>query len=1000
MISDSITPLSCTKLCQLSLKSEKNYVLKQEKLEVNYIMKKKKKLVLRILLSILLVIVLGANIALYYFSDVISAYFSEIDLESREAVSARNASIEWVEKIADEGIILLQNDNDLLPINTSNEDKTKVNVFGWSFTDPVYGGTGSGAVDASLAVTPREGLELAGFEINEQLYDAYVDTGIERPIVGMDGQDWTIPEPKADEFYTTEIIEQAKEFSDIAIIFIARSGGEGADLPRGLDGPNTFDPEGSAFGPTGQNFGYEDDLDENKHYLELSNREKDMIDIVTEHFDDIILIVNSANTFELDWVKDYSQIKSVLNIAGPGQNGFKSLGKILAGKVNPSGRTVDIYASDLYDTPAMRNFGDFDYIIENDDGTYSQAVDAQGVPLKYVDLAEGIYVGYRYYETASVEGAIDYNEKVVYPFGYGLSYTTFEKEVIKDSLEWTDTDVTVDIKVTNTGTMEGKEVVQLYFSPPYTGKIEKSAVELIAFEKTDVIQPGESEVVTLSFSVEDMASYDHNKVYSDNGAYVLEQGKYKLLLMENSHDVIEEIGSREISETVYAFGRSSDKQVAENQFDDLVTGEGSITTYLSRANRFANIEEIDQNEIFTVTTSEGETKKVKGKLVDEAFVDLINNARYDISADSSADSHDSPPTTGADNGKVLEDFIGVDKNDESWDELLDQLSVDDLVNLTTLGGYRTVEIESVGKPATLDYDGPAAINNMNMASQGQSGTAFPSAVMIASTWNLDLAKGMGEHIGDEAIAYGVTGWYAPATNIHRTAFGGRNFEYYSEDPFLAGRMTAAVTSGYQSRGGYVYIKHFALNDQEDNRTFGVLTWGNEQSIREIYLKPFELAIKEAGAKGIMSSFNSIGHTWAGASSALLKEVLRNEWGFEGMVITDFYMNGSGLNTYPYMVYDLGIRNGNDLYLTGAAPMGVPDNIDTESNDALWAMREAAHNILYTVANSNGMSNEQSSSIPKWVKATIAVDVVVLTGIAFGFYMTFRKRKEELDDSNS
>lgn len=951
---------------------------------------RKSRIIWSSVLSTLLVILVASNVALYYFSDVISAYFSTIELDSPEAREAQDASIKLVEEIADEGIILLQNDDEVLPIDTSDDKTKKVNVFGWSFTNPIYGGTGSGESDTSDAVTAREGLELAGFEINDQLYRDYVETGLERPIIAIDGQDWTIPEPKAEEFYTNERMQLAKDYSDTAIIFIARSGGEGSDLPRSMDGPDTFDPEGSPMGPTGQRFGYEDDLDPNKHYLELSNREQGMIDAVTENFDDIILVINSANTFELGFVEDYPQIKSVVNIAGPGQTGFTSLGKVLAGDVNPSGRTVDIYASDLLDAPAVTNFGDFDYVIENEDGTFTQAVDQKDVPLKYIDYTEGIYVGYRYYETAAAEGAIDYDKEVVYPFGHGLSYTDFEQEVVDGTLEWTDTDVSVDVKVTNTGSVEGKEVVQLYFSAPYTGKIEKSHVELIAFEKTDMIKPGDSQIVTLNFKVEDMAAYDHNKEFSDTGAYVLEQGEYKLLLMKNSHDVIDEVGSQNLSEVVYDEGRSTDKQVPVNQFDDLVTGEGSITTYLSRANGFENLAEIDKNEVFTVITSEGNTTEVKGKLVDHEFVELINKARYDIPADT----HETPPTTGANNGKKLEDYVGLDMDDESWDELLDQLTVNELVDLTTLGGYRTIEIESINKPATLDYDGPASINNMNMAAKGQSGIAFPTEVMIASTWNLDLAEAMGEHVGAEAVAYGVTGWYAPGMNIHRTAFSGRNFEYYSEDPYLSGKMAAAVTAGFQNNGGYVYIKHFALNDQEENRTLGVLTWSDERTIRDIYLKPFEIAIKESDAKAVMSSFNSIGNTWAGASSALLKEVLRNEWDFQGMVITDFYMNGSGLEANPYMIYDLGVRNGNDLYLTGAAPMGVPDNVNTKSNDNLWAMRDASHNILYTVANSNAMENDMSTDTPTWVKITIGVDIVVVLGIATGFYFVFRRRKNE------
>jgi len=423
-----------------------------------------------------------------------------------------------------------------------------------------------------------------------------------------------------------------------------------------------------------------------------------------------------------------------------------------------------------------------------------------------------------------------------------------------------------------------------------------------------------------------------------------------------------------------------------NRLDNELTGEGSLTKVLSRANGFANLNEVlTQDQTYTVKDAENKTMTVKGKVTTTNFVNYINGIRYDVPADT----NDKAPTTGAENGKTLKDYVGVDYNDESWDTLLDQLTVDDLVSLSTLGGYRTVEIESVGKPATLDYDGPAAINNMNMAANGQSGIAFPAEVMLASTWNVELAKQMGESIGAEAQAYGVTGWYAPAMNIHRTAFAGRNFEYYSEDGLLSGKMAAAVTNGFQSKGGYVYIKHFALNDQETNRTNGVLTWANEQTVREVYLKPFELAVKEGGAGAVMSSFNSIGNTWAGASSGLLKEILRNEWGFTGLVVTDFYM----INAYPYMNYELGIRSGNDLYLTGAAPVGVAE-VNTESNDTLWAMRDAAHSILYTVANSSAIDNPMSSETPTWVKITIAVDVLVALGIGIGFFLTFRKGKEK------
>ncbi|GEM03283.1 beta-glucosidase [Halolactibacillus miurensis] len=941
--------------------------------------KKKFRTVWSTILSVLVIIVIGANIALNYYSDVITAYFDELDITSPEAVAVRDESKEVAEKIADEGIILLQNDDNALPL----ADGAKVNVFGWSFTNPIYGGTGSGGTDASTAITPLDGFKDAGIEVNQSLYDDYVATGIERPLVLMDGQDWSVPEPVASDFYTEDRINQAKEFSDTAVIFISRSGGEGADLPDVLDGPDTFDPDAGMFG-AGQKFGNEDDLDPDKHYLELSNRERDMVEVVTANFDNIIVVVNSANTFELDWTREYEQVKSVINIAGPGQSGFGSLGKVLAGTINPSGRTVDLYATDLFDAPAAKNFGDFSYVVENSDGSFSQAYDQENVPLKYINYAEGIYVGYRYYETAAAEGAINYEQKVMYPFGHGLSYTTFEQEVVSGSLVWDDSEVTVDVEVTNTGEMAGKDVVQLYYSAPYTGNIEKSVVDLGAFVKTDVIEPGASQVVTLSFNVDDMASYDSNKVYSDNGAYVLESGEYDLMLMRNSHEKIADVSSKTLSETVFdETARETDQQVATNQFDEDVTGEGSIETYLSRENGFENIDEVNQNDVFEITTEEGDVVEVKGTLVDEAFISMVNDVRYDITERE----HDEAPITGEDNGLTLEEFTGVDYDDERWEELLNQLSVEDMESLVLNGGYKTVELESVEKPGTVDYDGPAGISSF-VSATGASGIPFPSQVMVASTWNLVLAEEMGQAIGAEAEVYGVTGWYAPGINLHRTGFAGRNFEYYSEDPLLSGKMAANAIKGYQDNGGVVYMKHFALNDQEKNRQLGVLTWSHEQAIREIYLEPFELAVKEGGAMGAMSAFNSIGTTWAGASNGLLNEVLRNEWGFKGTVITDMYI----IDDTPYMSAQQAIRNGNDLLLTGVAPYGVPE-FDATGIDTQWALRDASKNILYTTANSRAMDAGMSDETPQWVTISIYVNILIGLAIVLAFYFVFKNSKK-------
>ncbi|MCK0472298.1 glycoside hydrolase family 3 protein [Halalkalibacter sp. APA_J-10(15)] len=947
--------------------------------------KKKFRILMSVFLSVVLLLGVAGNVALAYFSDVVTMYFDEIDVESAEAVEARDHSQGVASKISDEGIVLLQNNENMLPLT----ETTQINVFGWSFTNPVYGGTGSGKVNADTAVNPKQGLENAGFEVNEQLYNDYVATGLERPIIDMDGQDWTIPEPLASDFYTDERMQQAVDFSDTAVIFIARSGGEGADLPRVMDGPDTFDPDGGSFSATGNRYGFEDDLDPDKHYLQLSNREQDMVDIVTEHFENVVLVVNSSNTFELSWVDEYSEIKSVLSVAGAGQNGFDSLGNILTGEVNPSGRTVDIYTRDLLDPPAMTNFGDFNYVIENADGSYSHAVDERDVLLKYVEYTEGIYVGYRFYETAAAEGIINYDDEVQFPFGYGLSYTTFEQEVVPGSLNWDDETISFDVSVTNTGSVAGKEVIQAYFSAPYTGNIERSAIDLAAFDKTDIIDPGESETVNISFAVEEMAAFDYNRIYSDTGSYVLEEGEYTIYLNSNSNEVIEEVESRTLEEVVFDNGRSTDDQVPVNQFEELEAGEGSIATYLSRENGFENMDELVNHEEITVMTDDGE-ETVRGKLVDEDFVHLVNKNRYEIPEDTMTEA----PTTGVDNGLMLDEFTGVDFHDESWDDLLDQLSVNDMVDLVTLGGYRTVEIETVGKPVTHDYDGPSGITAYTSRSD-TSGTAFPAGVMLAQTWNIDLATQMGESVGAEGQAYNVTGWYAPGINIHRSAFSGRNFEYYSEDPLVSGKMAANKIEGFESQGGFVYMKHFALNDQEENRTLGLMTWANEQTVRDIYLKPFEIAVKEGGASGVMSGFNSIGTVWAGASSNLLQEVLRNEWGFRGHVNTDFFLG----DFYPYMVAELGFRNGNDLLLTGTAPVGVPE-VNTSSNDTLWAMRDASHNILYTVANSGAIDDPLSSDMPTWVKVTIAVDIALLAAIIGGFYFTFRKPKIKVDPASN
>ncbi len=868
-------------------------------------------------------------------------------------------SKELVQKIAEEGIVLLKNDEQLLPL----AENSNLNVFGWASTNPCYGGTGSGSLsDAYPTVSLLQGLEDAGFQLNTELSDFYTAYRAERPEVGMWAQDWTLPEPTAAS-YTAEMLENAKAFSDTAMVVITRVGGEGADLPTDVS-QVTYEDNSSEY----------KDFEAGEHYLQLSKTEKDMLDLVCENFDKVVLVYNGANPMELGFVEDYSQIKSAIWCAGTGQSGFEAFGEIVAGEINPSGKTVDTFVKDLTETPTWNNFGNFVY--DNVDeyqyvstNRHTGNVDTN-LPT-FVNYVEGIYVGYRFYETAADEGLIDYDQTVLYPFGYGLSYTSFTQEM--GELSEQDGTISFDVTVTNTGDVSGKDVVEVYYNPPYTnGGIEKASANLIAFDKTDLLAPGASETVTISFSAEDMASYDE----SGDGCYVLESGDYQISINEDSHNEIES-RTYSVAETVRYEGdnaRSTDAQVASNQFG---YAEGEVT-YLSRADGFANYEE---------ATAAPENYSMS----DDVKAVFINNAVYD--PEKYNDAADEMPTTGAKNGMTLAELRGADYDDERWETLLDQLTISDMDNMIALGGYQTLGASSVGKVSTVDCDGPASINN-NFTGVGSVG--FPSAVMIASTWNTDLALEFGESIGKMADEMDVSGWYAPAMNTHRSAFAGRNFEYYSEDGVLAGRIAANAVIGAEKYGVYAYIKHFALNDQETNRNVMLCTWANEQSIREIYLRPFEIAVKDGGAKAVMSSFNYIGAEWAGASSALCNTVLRDEWGFRGFVLTDYF------GVYGYMNSDQAIRGGTDCMLV-AYDTETNHVKDSTSATGVKAMRQACKNIMYTVVNSRAYAAENlDTGLPTWQIMAIGIDVVLgiaIIGLEVLTVKSYRKadKKEKTEE---
>ena len=892
-----------------------------------------------------------------------------------EETSAK--ATELVNEITAEGVVLAKDEDNVLPVASGS----KLNVFGWSSTNPCYGGTGSGALNDAYPVTDLlTGLHDAGIETNEELSKFYTDYKADRPSVGMVEQDWTLPEPNVN-LYTDEMMENAKAFSDTAMVVITRVGGEGADLPTDMasvvDGSwirRVAQAYGSERGTAYYNGTYDDSLNEGNdwdkgdHFLQLSNREEDLLDLVTSNFDNVILVYNGANAFQMDFLKDYPQIKGVLLCPGTGQSGFEGFGKVVSGEVNPSGRTADTYVSDLTAAPWWNNFGDFKYTNTEDLNSDASFFDPEGATPSFVNYVEGIYVGYKFYETAADEGLINYDDEVVFPFGYGLSYTSFTKEMSSITSDGTNLNFTVT--VTNTGSAAGKDVVEIYSNPPYTnGGIEKASANLLDFAKTNELAPGESQTMEFSIPVEDLASYD----YQTNGCYVLEAGDYIISANNDSHNVADSKTYTVASDIVYneSNKRSSDAVAATNEFD---FAEGEVT-YLSRADGFANYAEA------TAAPANYEMSDADKAV----FYNAHSYTESGYEADDDANAEDI--TTGAKNGLKLVELRGVDYNDPKWDDLLDQMTIEDMQQLIGFGGYQTAAVTSIEKVRTNDCDGPASINN-NFTGVGSVG--FPAATLIGMTWSKELAYSFGDSIGEMANEMDTSGWYGPAMNIHRTAFAGRNFEYYSEDGVLSGVMASNAIKGAQEHGVYAYMKHFALNDQEGNRTSMAATWSNEQAIREIYLKPFEISVKDADSHAVMSSFNYIGNRWAGGCSELLKNVLRGEWGFVGFVETDYF------GVYGYMTADQGVRNGSDLMLCTTG--NDFNTVTVLTNSSKQALREASKNILYTVVNSRAYAEENlNPGMPKWKIIMIGADVIVallIVGLEYTAIKGYKKRKEE------
>ena len=737
--------------------------------------------------------------------------------------------------IEGEGIVLLKNEDNVLPL-----EGKKLNIFGAGSVCPFFGGAGSGCVTSDNPVSFYDALDEEGIEYNAELrkiYEDYCGTSaiphtqntVINNALGLVLAKSSLKELPASKL-TDKVMNNAKAYSDTALVMISRTSAEGTDL--------------------------EDEV------LRLNETEKEMLEKVNATFENIIVLFNIANVMEMGWLEDYENIKAAAIVWIPGEFGLLGVAQMLKGEVNPSGRLADTVAYSVDDHPSSECFGTNKY----NGGGY------------YVEYLEGIYVGYRYFETFA-------KDKVQYPFGYGLSYTTFDKEMTAHSVE--DGVVSVSVKITNTGNRSGKDTAQIYYSAPYyEGGIEKSAICLGGYAKTDLLAPGESQTLTVTFDVDDMASYDHK----NEQAWVLEKGTYTIILGENVREHIDS----------FEYELAEDKIM---KYDD-VTGTEIVNRFDDVYNNFPVLSRADAEGTYPVFRQLDATETTKN-----------------VDKSPEPQTEGEVPKMGVEYDEVitLKDVY----NDESlWDAFLDQLTLNEMVMMVIDGGYGTRGVERLGIPQTWDNDGPASVKGQNGIVFTDSGTAYPCETCLACTWNVELAEKMGKGVGKEARDISTDIWYAPGVNIHRNPAGGRNFEYFSEDPVISGKMAAAVINGANSEGLVVTIKHFVMNDQESHRE-GVFTWADEQAMREIYLKAFEIPIKESPCRGVMSAFNRIGTKWCGSSSALLKDVLRNEWGFEGFVVSDYSWNFTGTG---YMNPVIAVYNGNDTMLTGIWAINCPSHV--------------------------------------------------------------------------
>lgn len=870
-----------------------------------------------------------------YSDEVTSVYPTQKATNKAEAfANAQEVNL----KLAEEGFVLLKNENAALPMNKG----ARISVFSKNSVNLSYGGSGSGGFDTSNNKNLYESLNDAGFVTNPTLKRFYessqsgpVRTANSSDLDNGDNQKIATAETPQNK-YTDAVKNSYADYSDAALVVITRIGGEGFDLPR-----YQGDSEGA--------------VSPDSHYLELDQNEIDLLTAVTDGtFKRVVVVFNTPSSFEATFRKDsaYAAFADKIDVAVwigfTGSNGITALGEILNGDVNPSGRLVDTWAADFTKNPSFVNFGT---------GCLPDTTDKYDGGMYYsVDYEEGIYVGYRYYETrGETDGEDWYNANVVYPFGYGLSYTTFDWTVGDASASEIElgTTITVPVTVKNTGSVAGKEVVQLYASAPYTlGGIEKAHKVLVGFAKTKLLQPGESETVTVSFDPYSTASYDYRDANSNGfSGYELEAGEYTLYVSRNAHESEKAIALNLAADVQIGTDPTTDSEVVNRYTDseNFLDSDWQLDTMLSRADW----------EGTWPTPQTAQQHAGTDRLYEE-----IRSEEHNNPTDFDSEEY---PWFGEEPTLTLRDLLPsaeaegyepvVSYDDERWEELMMGCDEEEMIALINNGAYHTLAMESVGLPATIHGDGPSGFTCFMSKEQVNGTCQYVSEPVMASTWNINLMNELGEAIGEEGtIGDKATGQpyssiYAPGVNIHRSPFGGRCSEYFSEDPFISGMMGAAEVQGIQSRGVLPTVKHFVANEQETHRSIGGdLSWLSEQALREIYLKPFEYTVKLGETRGIMTSFNRIGTRWTGGDYRLLTEILRNEWGFNGLVICDF-------NTIPqYMIPRMMFYAGGSLDLATQQSAMWTDCDTSDAGDAIVLMR-AVKDVMYALVNSNAMNAE-------------------------------------------